>query len=130
MHLVDLLWTLVVIFFMVVYFLILFRVILDVFRSDDLSGWVKALWFLGLLLVPLLSLLLYVITRGDGMTKRDQHQLVQMQQAQEQYIRGVTGASGGSGGAAEEIARGHALLTSGAITQAEFDALKSKALNG
>ena len=71
MHLVDLLWTLLAIVFTVAYFMLLFRAVLDVFRSDDLAGWGKAVWFLALLLVPLVSLLVYVITRSAGMAERD-----------------------------------------------------------
>jgi hypothetical protein len=63
-RLVDLLWTLLVIFFMVIYFMVLFRVVLDVFRSDDLPGWGKAVWFVALLVLPLVALLGYVVTRG------------------------------------------------------------------
>jgi hypothetical protein len=68
---VDLLWTLLAIVFTVAYFMLLFRAVLDVFRSDDLAGWGKALWFLALMLVPLVSLLVYVITRSGGMAERD-----------------------------------------------------------
>ena len=128
MHLADLLWTTVVIFFMVIYFMMLFRVVIDVFRSDDLGGWGKAAWFLALLVFPLISLLVYVITRGSSMAKRDVQQVEAMRQAQEKYIADAAAKS--SGGPADEIARAHDLLTSGAITQVEFDTLKTKALSG
>jgi uncharacterized membrane protein len=104
MHLGDFLWSLLVIFFMVVYFMMLFRVIIDVFRRTDLSGWGKAGWFIALLVVPLLSLLVYVIARGNSMTQRDQAQY-------------------------EQLRKAHELLASGAISQAEFDTLKAKALS-
>ncbi len=131
MHLVDFLWSLLVIFFMVVYFIMLFRVVIDVFRSDDLSGWGKALWLLALLAFPLVTLLVYVISRGDGIAGRDRRQYQLVQQAQEQYIRAVAAGSGSStGSAADQIARAHELLAAGAITQEEFDTLKSRALSG
>ena len=72
MHLADFLWSLLVIFFMVVYFMVLFRVIIDVFRSTDLTGWAKAAWFVALLVLPLVSLLVYVIARRSSVTQRDQ----------------------------------------------------------
>ena len=67
MHLADLLWSLLVIFFMVIYFMMLFRVIVDIFRDSSMGGWAKAGWFIALLIFPLLSLLVYVIARGQGM---------------------------------------------------------------
>ncbi len=127
MHLSDLLWTTLVIFFMVIYFMMLFRVIVDIFRSKDLGGFAKALWFIALLIFPLLSLLVYVIARGQGMAERDVAQINEMQQAQAEYIRKVATDSGGAG-SADQIAKAHDLLTKGAITQAEFDAIKAKAL--
>lgn len=125
MHLVDFLWTLFVIYFMVIYFIMLFRVIGDVFRDSSMSGITKAFWLIFILVFPLIALLAYVITRGSAMAERDAKQINQYKQAQEEYIRGL---AGGGETPTEQIAKGHALLTSGAITQAEFDALKAKAL--
>ena len=125
MHLVDFLWTLFVIYFMVIYFIMLFRIIVDIFRDSSLSGVAKALWFIAILVVPLITLLAYVIVRGQGMAERDVKQVSQLQDAQEQYIRHV---AGGGDNAASQIAKAHELLTSGAISQQEFDALKAKAL--
>jgi ABC-type transport system involved in multi-copper enzyme maturation permease subunit len=121
----DLLWSLVVIFFMVVYFIILFQVIGDIFRRDA-SGMNKALWILFILVAPFLSLFIYLVINGNNMSKRQMSDMADAQQRQAEYIRSVSG--GGGGGAAEEIARAKALLDSGAISQAEFDQLKAKAL--
>ena len=122
----DLLWTTIVIFFMVVYFMILFQVIVDVFRRDA-SGWNKALWMLFILVAPFLSLFIYLIVNGDHMGRRQMEDAADAQARQAEYIRGV---AGGGGGASEEIARAKQLLDSGAISQAEFDQLKGKALAG
>src|SRR5690349_8794479 len=121
----DLLWSLVVIFFMVVYFIILFQVIGDLFRRDA-SGWNKALWILFILVAPFLSLFIYLVINGNSMHGRQMTDMAEAQKRQAEYIRGV---SSSSGSAAEEIARAKELLDSGAITQAEFDQLKSKALS-
>ena len=128
MTLTDFLWSLLVVFFMVIYFMMLFRVIVDIFRSHDLGGLAKALWFIALLVFPLFALLIYVIVRGHGMAERDVAQVAALQKAQEQYIRDAAGQPAGGSGAADQIEKAHTLLTSGAITQAEFDAIKAKAL--
>jgi hypothetical protein len=128
MHLGDLLWTTLVIFFMVIFFMMLFRVIIDIFRSDDLSGWAKAAWFIGLFFFSLLTLLIYVIVRGKGMAERDMAQVTALQKQQEQYIRQVATDSGSGGGSADQIEKAHALLEKGAISQDEFDKIKAKAL--
>jgi hypothetical protein len=121
----DYLWTLVVIFFMVVYFMMLFRIIFDIFRSEDLNGWAKAGWLVFLLILPLIAMLIYVIARGGDMMKRDLSQAQQMQQAQDAYIRSVAGEGADP---STQISKAKELLDKGAITQAEFDQLKAKAL--
>ena len=124
MHLVDFLWTLFVIYFMVIYFIMLFRVIVDIFRDTEMSGVMKAVWFVAILIFPLITLLIYVIARGKGMAERDVKQVNQYKAAQDEYIRKAAGGDD----AATQIAKAQQLLTSGAITQAEFDSLKAKAL--
>jgi hypothetical protein len=64
---VDLLWSLLAIVLLVVYFLLLFRAVLDVFRRPDLGGWAKAGWFGTLLVVPVVPLLVYLVLRGAGL---------------------------------------------------------------
>jgi hypothetical protein len=120
----DLLWSLVVFFFMVVYFIILFQVIGDLFRRDS-SGWNKALWILFILVAPFLSLFIYLVINGNNMSKRQMSDMAEAQQRQANYIRDVAGSGGG---ATEEISRAKELLDSGAITQEEFNQLKAKAL--
>ena len=124
MQLGDFLWTLVVIFFMVCYFMILFSVISDLFRNHDMSGWIKALWIILLFVVPFLSLLVYVIVYHNGMQERSNAAAKQYQQAQQDYVKQLAGTTD----PADQIAKAHELLNSGAISQAEFDSIKTKAL--
>jgi predicted PurR-regulated permease PerM len=119
----EFLWSLLVIFFMVIYFMMLFYVIVDVFRRHDASGGKKALWLLFLLIFPLLGLLIYLVTNGDHMAKRNVEQARAQQQQFDSYVRDTAGS-----GSAGEIEKAKGLLDSGAITQAEFDQLKAKAL--
>jgi len=125
-HLADFMVSLIVIFFMVVYFLILFRVVIDVFRNHEMSGGVKALWLICLLFFPLVTLLIYVIVHGSGMARRDTADIDAARKAQDAYIRDVAGATASP---TDQIARAQELLKSGAISQAEFDQLKQKALS-
>jgi hypothetical protein len=102
-----------------------FRCLFDLFTDSSLSGWAKAGWALLLILVPWLGALIYIIARGRSMTTRQMAALSQRQAEQEKYIKQVAGTSQSP---AEQIASAKALLDSGAITQAEFDALKARAL--
>ena len=116
-------WWTVSIFFFMAYLIVLFNVIVDLFRDHELSGWWKALWILFLIFAPYLTALVYVIARGKGMSQR---QLAAAQQARSQtdaYIRDVAGKS-----PADHIAEAKALLDNGTITQQEFEQLKAKAL--
>jgi ABC-type multidrug transport system fused ATPase/permease subunit len=120
----SILWSMIMFFFFIIYFMMLFQVIGDLFRDHELGGVSKTLWMLFLLIVPLLSLLIYMIARGEGMAKRAMAQQAQMQQQMDEYVR----QTAASGAPAEQIAKAKQLLDSGAISQAEFDALKQKAL--
>jgi Short C-terminal domain/Phospholipase_D-nuclease N-terminal len=124
----NILWTMIIFFCWVVWIWMIIAILSDVFRRRDMSGWVKALWTVFLIVVPFLGVLIYLIANHDGMTERNvkQHQV---QQAQfDDYVRSVATNGGEGGGAAAEIAKAKELLDSGAITQAEFDALKAKAI--
>jgi len=122
----DLIWWFLWAFIFITYLFALFAVIGDLFRDQKLSGLAKAIWIIALIFVPFLTLLVYLIARGNGMAERGAAQAAQMRDAQASYIKSVASASSPS----EEIAKAKALLDSGAITQAEFDAIKSKALAG
>jgi Short C-terminal domain/Phospholipase_D-nuclease N-terminal len=107
------------------WFMCLFWVLGDIFRSSDLGGGAKTFWVIFVILLPWLGILVYLIARGKGMHERQLEQATAMQAAQTEYIKSVAG-SGSS--AADQISSAKSLLDSGAITQAEFDALKAKAL--
>jgi hypothetical protein len=117
------LW-LVYFFFMVIYFMMIFRIISDLFRRDDLGGWAKAGWMIILLFIPLLTMLIYVITQGQKMAQRDAQQYTAMRSQQDDYIRSMAATADPT----TQIKQAHDLLQSGALTQAEFDAIKAKAL--
>lgn len=118
------LWSLLIIFFMIMYFMILFSVVIDLFRNHQMGGFAKALWIIFLIFIPLLSLLVYVIVYGKSMAQRQQQAVTDAEQEQAAYIKQVAGTS-----PAEQIAQAQQLLSSGAISQAEFDKLKAKALS-
>ena len=121
----DVLWTMFIFFLWVVWFWLLFTVFIDVFRRHDIGGGKKALWLIFVIIVPFLGVFIYIITQNDGMTQRNLER-AQSQRAQfDQYVRETAGASGG---AAAEIDAAKKLLDQGTITQAEFDAIKQKAL--
>ncbi|MDA0164110.1 SHOCT domain-containing protein [Solirubrobacter ginsenosidimutans] len=117
-------WTMILFFFWVAWIWVLITVFIDLFRRHDASGWVKALWIVFLIFLPFLGVLVYVIANGHGMTERRVKD-VQADQAQfDEYVQSVAA----KGGAASEIEKAKGLLDSGAITQAEYDSLKAKAL--
>jgi hypothetical protein len=107
------------------WFMCLFWVLSDIFRSSDMGGGAKTLWILFVILIPWLGILVYVIARGKGMQQRQLDQAKAAQAAQADYIRSVATAGAS---APDQIASAKSLLDSGAITQDEFDALKAKAL--
>src|SRR4051812_6890567 len=121
---VDVMWTMLVFFIWIAWFMLLFRVIGDIFRRRDIGGGAKTLWLIFVIVAPFLGVFVYLIAQNDGMVQR-QTERVEAQRAQmDDYVRSVAP----SGGAAAEIEKAKALLDSGAINQSEFDALKSKAL--
>ncbi len=120
----DVLWTMLIIFAWIIWFWLLITVFTDLFRRHDTSGFAKVLWIIFVIVLPFLGVFIYLIVNHDGMTQRSMKE-AQTQRAQmDDYVRSVAG----SGGAAAEIERAKGLLDSGAITQAEFDAIKAKAL--
>jgi hypothetical protein len=121
----DILGTMLIFFAWVIWFWILIRVLTDVFRRHDLSGWGKAGWTLLMIVVPFLGVLIYLIAHGQDMGKRDIEQ-ARAQQAQfDDYVKSVSTEDGG----ATQIAQAKSLLDSGTITQEEYDRLKAKALS-
>jgi hypothetical protein len=121
----EIVGTMLIFFAWVIWFWLLITVFGDIFRRRDTSGGSKVLWSIFVILLPFLGVFAYMLANHDGMAERNVRQ-AQAQQAQfDQYVR----ETAGSGGAAAEIEKAKALLDSGAITQAEFDAIKQKALS-
>jgi hypothetical protein len=123
--LVDLLWTFVLFFALMVYFWLLITVLGDLFRRRDLSGWAKTAWVVFALVVPLIGSLTYLITQGRAMADREAQQAAELRQRTDDHIRSVA-APGYRG--VDEIARGKELLDRGAISQEEFEQLKRRVL--
>jgi len=109
------------------WFMCLFWIFGDIFRSKDLGGGARTFWVLFVIFLPWLGILVYLIARGKGMQERQLEQMKDVQKAQTEYIRSVAGNSAAPN-AADQIASAKGLLDSGTITQAEFDQLKAKAL--
>jgi len=109
------------------WFMCLFWVFGDLFRSRDLGGWAKTFWILFIIVLPILGLLVYLIARGGGMTERAIDSQKELQKQQVEYAQAVVASQGGAS-ASDQIANAKGLLDSGAISQAEFDQLKAKAL--
>jgi Phospholipase_D-nuclease N-terminal/Short C-terminal domain len=120
----DAIWLVIISFFFIMYLMMLFSVVIDLFRDRELSGLMKALWVIALLFLPLLTLLVYLIVRGKGMAERSVKEQVDAKESFDAYVKSVSG-----GGAAAELEKAGALLDSGKISQAEFDALKAKILS-
>lgn len=120
----DVVWFIIISFFFVAYLMMVFYIVMDLFRDKDLSGWLKAVWLVALLLFPWLTALVYVIVRGRGMSERTAGQYQAAQQQQDAYIKQVAGSTS----PADQIAKADALLKEGTISQSEFDTIKAKAL--
>ena len=119
----EVMWTLIVFFAWVIWFWILITILADVFRRRDIGGGKKTLWVLFLIFVPFVGVLIYLLVNHDEMAERRVKEVQASQSQFDDYVRSVSG-----GGAATEISQAKQLLDSGAISQAEFDAIKAKAL--
>jgi Phospholipase_D-nuclease N-terminal/Short C-terminal domain len=119
----DVLWTMIIFFAWVIWIWIAITVLVDVFRRHDISGWGKAGWVVFVIVLPFLGVLIYLIAQHDGMRERSTKEAKAQQQQFDQYVREA------AGGSAAEIAKAKELLDAGTITQAEFDAIKAKAVS-
>ena len=117
-------WTILMIFLWVIWFWILITVFIDIFRSRDLSGWGKTLWFVFVLFFPLIGVLVYLIVRGGSMHER----AVRQAQVQEEQFRGYVQEAAGSQSTADQLAKLADLRDRGVITAEEFDREKAKIL--
>jgi hypothetical protein len=121
----DIFWFICISYLFILYLMMMFNIIRDVFRDQEMSGLGKAAWLGVMLFFPLVTALIYLIVRGKGMAKRDYQARMAAQQQQDDYIRSVATTSSPSA----EIAQAKSLLDSGVLTQAEFDAIKQKAMS-
>jgi hypothetical protein len=110
------------------WFMCLWWILGDLFRSRDLGGLAKTLWALFIIILPILGSLVYLIARGNGMTERGLEAQAEAQRRQETYIRSVAASHDGQPSAADQIASAKSLLDNGTINQSEFEQLKAKAL--
>ncbi|MFJ7593128.1 SHOCT domain-containing protein [Streptomyces sp. NPDC097617] len=122
--LLNMFWTMMMVFLWVLWFFLLFRVIGDIFRDDELSGWGKAGWTIFVILLPFLGVFVYLIARGRGMGERE----LKRTQRNEEEFRSYVRQSAGAGSAAEELSRLAELKNRGEITEAEFEQAKDKVL--
>ena len=120
----EVLWFAVSTFFLFAYLVVLFQIVVDLFRDNSLPGWAKAIWIVALVFLPMLTALVYLVLRGRDMGHRQAVATRETQAEAEAYIRRVAGTS-----PAEQIAQANQLLKEGAITDQEFVALKAKALS-
>ena len=119
-------WTIFLIFLWVIWFWVLIWVFIDIFRSQDLSGWAKALWFLFVLFIPLIGVLVYLIARGGSMQDRAAQQAQQQDQEFRSY--GQETAASSPATPADQLAKLADLRERGVISAEEFDREKAKLL--
>ncbi len=120
----ETIWQILVVFVLVAYLIVLFQIIVDLFRDKKLGGFSKAIWFLGLIFVPIFTALLYILFRGRGMSERQIEAVKEARAETDAYVRSVAGSKSPT----EQIAEAKSLLDSGAISADGFARLKSKAL--
>jgi hypothetical protein len=121
----GILWSMLIFFCFVIWIWMMISIFADIFRRRDTSGWAKAAWCVFLIILPFLGALIYLIANHDGMAERSVRDVRAAQADMDQHIRTVAESAGPAG----EIDRAKKLLDSGAISQAEFDTLKAKALS-
>jgi hypothetical protein len=109
----------------VIWFWLLITVFSDLFRRHDVGGGMKVVWIIFVILLPFLGVFIYLIAESKGMAERNAARETQAQQQFDAYVQ----SAAGTGGSAAEIEKAKKLLDSGAITPAEFEALKQKALS-
>ena len=125
MSLLNILYSMFVFFLFVAWIWVLITVVADVFRSKDLGGFAKAIWVLGIIIIPWLGVLAYLLVRGDGMAERNAQAAAEVQAMHRAYIQDVAGPS-----TADELAKLVELKEKGVITEDELRAQKAKLLSG
>lgn len=120
----DVIWFIIVSFVFIAYLMVLFNIVIDLFRDREVSGVKKAIWMVCLIIFPFITAVIYLIARGKGMAERQDSAIRSAVAAQDSYIKSVAGSTS----PADQIAQAKALLDAGTISQDEFDKLKAKAL--
>lgn len=121
MPVLDVLWSMLVFFLFIAWIWVLIAVISDIFRSDDMNGWGKALWMLFVIIIPWLGVFSYLIVRGDDMAQRNADDAAAVDEMQRAYIKDAAGSS-----PADELTKLASLKDSGAISAEEYDKLRAK----
>jgi hypothetical protein len=111
-------------FLLVLWFFILFQVLIDIFRSPDLHGVHKALWFVFVIIVPFFGVFVYLIARGGKMHQHQVHDAQSQQQAMDDYIKQAAGSS-----TADQLTKLHDLKEKGAISDGEYETAKAKIIS-
>ncbi len=122
----DFFLTMLYFFLFVIWIWLLITVFIDIFRSHDIGGWAKALWVIFVIILPFLGVFVYLIARGSKMHERAAAEAAQQQQAFDQYVRQAAGTPGAS--SADQLKKLADLKDQGVLTDAEFEAQKSKIL--
>lgn len=120
----DVFWFIVISFLFMSYLILFFQVVGDLFRDREVGGLMKVIWIVALIVLPFLSLLVYLLVRGKGMAERQMQQAQAAQKAFDDYVK----QAAGTGGAASELASAKSMLDSGAISAEEYEKLKAKIL--
>ncbi|MEU9572528.1 SHOCT domain-containing protein [Streptomyces massasporeus] len=127
--LLSVFWSMLLFFLWIMWFVLLFRVVVDIFRDDDMSGWAKAGWLVLTVLLPFLGVFIYVIARGKGMGRREIAQARAQQEAFDARIRQAAGTEGQTS-SVDELAKLSEIRDRGAITDDEFRKAKELVLAG
>jgi hypothetical protein len=124
----DFFLTMLYFFLFIIWIWLLIMVFMDIFRSHDMGGWAKALWAIFIIILPFLGVFVYLIARGGKMQERSTRDAAQQQKAFDEYVRQAAGTPGSS--SADQLSKLADLKSQGVITDAEFEAQKSKILTG
>ncbi|WP_060885696.1 SHOCT domain-containing protein [Streptomyces caniscabiei] len=128
--LLSVFWSMLLLFLWIMWFVLLFRVVVDIFRDDDMSGWAKAGWLVLTILLPFLGVFVYVVARGKNMGRREVAQARAQQTAFDDYIRQTAKGGEGRSTSVDELARLSEIRSRGDITDDEFRRAKELVLSG
>ncbi|MGW0190231.1 SHOCT domain-containing protein [Streptomyces sp. NPDC003362] len=128
--LLSVFWTMFIFFLWILWFVLLFRIITDIFRDDSIGGWAKAGWLVFVCVLPFLGVFVYVIARGKNMGSREIEQARAQQEEFDQYIRDTAKGAESRPSSTDELARLSEMRARGDITDEEFRRAKELILTG